>query len=71
MKDGVMTVDRFGGKKLVQGQRTVLATGFTSDDSLFQELSTAGVEVYKVGDCLEPRKIYEAIHEGNRAARNL
>jgi len=31
----------------------------------------AGLEVYAVGDCVSPRKIFDAIHEGYLAAYSL
>ena len=44
----------------------VLATGLKPDRGLFERLSEhqRGLEVYSVGDCVEPRKALEAIHEG-------
>ncbi len=44
----------------------VLAAGYRSDQSLLEPLSECqgGPEVYTIGDCVEPRKALEAIHEG-------
>lgn len=47
----------------------VLALGTCAEDSLFVPLYSAGVEVYRIGDCLEPRSIKEAILEGARLGR--
>lgn len=70
-KDGVMTINRKGGKIFVPGQRIIVATGFAPNDKLLEEISASGIDICTVGDCVEPRKIYEAIHEGNRAARSI
>jgi len=44
----------------------ILATGFRPDRSLLEQLSErqGRPEVYAIGDCVEPRKAIEAIHEG-------
>ncbi len=44
----------------------VLAAGYRPDQSLLEPLSErqGGPEVYTIGDCVEPRKALEAIHEG-------
>ena len=68
---GVHGVDQSGRATQIQGQKIVVATGFARNDEFLQELFSIGIEAYQVGDCLEPRKIYEAIHEGSRVSRNL
>lgn len=42
----------------------VLALGYTADRSLYEQLKKKGIEVYAIGDCVQPRKEKEAIHEG-------
>lgn len=39
--------------------------------SLADELETAGIETYAVGDCAEPHNIQKAVLSGNLCARAL
>jgi 2,4-dienoyl-CoA reductase-like NADH-dependent reductase (Old Yellow Enzyme family)/thioredoxin reductase len=69
---GVIVQDKFGIKSEVKGDTVVLATGFAPNRKLFEELSQVpDLEVYAVGDCVEARKIYDAIHEGHWAVHLL
>ena len=49
----------------------VLACGFKSDDSLETQLIDKVRELKTIGDCVSPRKVYTAVHEGFHAARLL
>jgi dimethylamine/trimethylamine dehydrogenase len=57
----------------------VLVTQQVSDDALYRELvgdraalAGAGIEgVYRIGDCVAPRMISEAIFDGHRLAREI
>ena len=57
----------------------VLVTQQVSDDALYRELvgdpgdlDAAGIEaVYRIGDCVAPRMISEAIFDGHRLAREI
>lgn len=42
----------------------VLAVGSKPADELLDPLRQSGIEVHAVGDCVEPRNMFEAIHEG-------
>ena len=42
----------------------ILAMGLKPNQALLQPLKEAFKEFYVIGDCLEPRKIYQAVHEG-------
>ena len=69
---GIMVHNRSGYKSEIKGDSVVLATGLKPNIRLFEELSEVSkLEVYAVGDCVEPRTIYDAIHEGYSAAYNL
>jgi 2,4-dienoyl-CoA reductase-like NADH-dependent reductase (Old Yellow Enzyme family)/thioredoxin reductase len=59
-KDGFLSADK-----------VVLATGYTSDRSLEKGLQGLVKEVVIIGDCLSPRKIAHAIHEGFHAGRMI
>ena len=42
----------------------VLAIGYKSDNTLFNSLRGKVAELFAIGDCVKPRKAFEAIHEG-------
>jgi 2,4-dienoyl-CoA reductase-like NADH-dependent reductase (Old Yellow Enzyme family)/thioredoxin reductase len=44
----------------------VVAVGYQASEDLARELGGTGRLVYIIGDCREPRKIIDAIHEGYR-----
>jgi 2,4-dienoyl-CoA reductase-like NADH-dependent reductase (Old Yellow Enzyme family)/NADPH-dependent 2,4-dienoyl-CoA reductase/sulfur reductase-like enzyme len=71
LKNGVKCVDRKREVIFIEGKRIVLATGFKSNDILRREIYDLGIKIQSIGDCSGPRRIYEAIHEGNQAARCL
>ena len=49
----------------------VLAMGKTANDSLYHSLKGKVKELYRIGDCVAPRKIDKAIYEGNKVGRIL
>ena len=69
---GVIVRDKQGAKSEITGDSVVLAVGFLPNKGLFEELEKLpNVEVCAVGDCVEPRKIHDAIHEGFFASYRL
>ena len=49
----------------------VLATPQTAHDALYQQLQGRVKQLYRVGDCVAPRRVEHAILDGERAARAL
>ncbi len=49
----------------------VLAVGAKSETEMVETLDKMGIPYINTGDCVEPRKIWDAIHEGFRAAYDL
>lgn len=47
----------------------VMATGFTANDGLYQSLKRQVNEIYRVGDCLAPRRADHAIWDGEQVGR--
>ena len=63
--NGIIVRDTQGAKEEIEGDSVVLAAGLTANRGLFDELKEVpNMEVYAVGDNVEPRKIHDAIHEG-------
>jgi 2,4-dienoyl-CoA reductase (NADPH2) len=60
---GIVTIDRYGMKHNFDCDNVVL-TSFAPDDALLEGFEKVNIPVYPVGDCVSPRKIYDAIHEG-------
>jgi len=69
---GIVLADRLGMKSEIKGDNVVIASGLTPNRKLFDELAQVPEldEVYAVGDCVEPRTIFDAIHEAHAVAFN-
>jgi dimethylamine/trimethylamine dehydrogenase len=49
-----------------------LVTQRVSDDALFHQLEAAGVApLYRIGDCVAPRLVADAVFDGHRLAREI
>lgn len=69
---GVIVRDRNEVKRELKGDNVIVAAGMVPNRDLFDKLSKVpGLEVYAVGDCVEPRVIYDAIHEGHIAGNTI
>ena len=62
--DNGVRIRRNGGSDFLDGDTAVLAVGFRADKKLAEELRGKVPALYSVGDCVEPRRIKEAIEEG-------
>jgi mycofactocin system FadH/OYE family oxidoreductase 2 len=61
-----------GAADVLEGVDTVvLATGSTAYDELYFALKGTVDNLYRIGDCLAPRKLDHAIYEGELAGREL
>ena len=70
--EGAIVVDRSGVRQAIPADSVVLATGFAPRTTLREQLEKeTSLEVYAVGDCVSPRMIYDAIHEGYLIARRI
>ena len=65
---GLSLTDKAGKKVFVQADNIVLATGATPNKALGKSLKGKYLEFAEIGDCVEPRRIREAIEEGTWAA---
>jgi 2,4-dienoyl-CoA reductase-like NADH-dependent reductase (Old Yellow Enzyme family)/thioredoxin reductase len=66
---------RLAGKEenelFIEAGGIVLATGVRPDKILFHRLKDTVPEIYEAGDCVEPRRLMEAIREGAEVALNV
>jgi 2,4-dienoyl-CoA reductase (NADPH2) len=53
-----------GGEVWLEAQTIVLALGSRANNEMFENLKGKFSRLFPVGDCLEPRRAKEAIHEG-------
>jgi 2,4-dienoyl-CoA reductase (NADPH2) len=52
-----------GEDKLIEADTVIIAVGHRSNNKLLEELKWKALEVYGIGDCVEPRTALEAIRE--------
>jgi NADPH-dependent 2,4-dienoyl-CoA reductase/sulfur reductase-like enzyme len=70
--DGVRCSNVYSGaESFYPAETVVLCTGNIARDELYGELKDSGVELHRVGDCLAPRKLDNAIWDGFHAGRAL
>lgn len=62
-------VNAEGARKELKADSVVLAVGFKPESTLRDELEGKVPELFAVGDCVEPRKIINAIWEGFHTSR--
>jgi 2,4-dienoyl-CoA reductase-like NADH-dependent reductase (Old Yellow Enzyme family)/thioredoxin reductase len=67
----VLLSDRDRNRKEVGTDSVILALGLRPNQDLVEPLRKNFAEVQVIGDCLEPRKIYQAVHEGAFAGRTI
>jgi len=68
---GIKLINKEGKEVFMEADNIVLATGATPDKDLAQSLRGKVPELYEAGDCVEARRILEAVHEGARAALEI
>lgn len=65
-----VTYEKDGASQSLEAHTVVLAVGAQAERRLLEELENK-VEVYSVGDCVQPRKALEAIYEGAKVALRI
>ncbi|MFX0203318.1 MAG: FAD-dependent oxidoreductase [Candidatus Hodarchaeota archaeon] len=69
---GAIIVDRYGKRQEILADSVVLALGLVPRTSLREQIKKEKIiEVYAIGDCVSPRRIFDAIHEGHMIARMI
>ncbi|MEE8577610.1 MAG: FAD-dependent oxidoreductase, partial [candidate division Zixibacteria bacterium] len=68
-KSGVAIVDKLDRKKKLEADTVVMAVGSEPNAGYQPHLQReGGMEVYAIGDCVKPGKIYDAIHSAYKIA---
>ncbi len=72
LDDGVEVVDAHEVPHRIMADSVVLAVGYCACNELLDQLRNGtDLEVYSVGDCVKPGKIYDAIHGAYKTARRI
>jgi NADPH-dependent 2,4-dienoyl-CoA reductase/sulfur reductase-like enzyme len=67
-----VVIEKEEGVEAITGVDTVvIAVGSKSKNNLSELIKQEGIPVYTIGDCVKPRKIMDAVHEGFRVAYSL
>lgn len=69
---GITVVDRYGVRTTLAADTVLLAAGFRPNRDLIEKLRhETTIPVHEAGDCVRPRKIFDAVHEGHLVAKLL
>jgi 2,4-dienoyl-CoA reductase-like NADH-dependent reductase (Old Yellow Enzyme family)/thioredoxin reductase len=63
-KAGLSVTDAWGQLYTIEADTVVLAVGAKPNNALVKELDGKVTELYAIGDCVEPRRMINAIHDG-------
>jgi 2,4-dienoyl-CoA reductase-like NADH-dependent reductase (Old Yellow Enzyme family)/thioredoxin reductase len=69
--EGVKLIDGEGKPVFLEADSIVLATGSRPNKGLAQSLRGKSFELHEVGDCVEVRRMTEAVHEGAEAGLEI
>jgi 2,4-dienoyl-CoA reductase-like NADH-dependent reductase (Old Yellow Enzyme family)/thioredoxin reductase len=69
--EGLVIVDKSGRMQTLPADTIVLATGNKPNTGLVDLLGDKAGKVHKIGDCLQPRSLLEAISEGYNIGRTI
>ena len=69
--EGVVVESSTGKKETVEGDTVVWACGSKSNNELYVAVKHEVDEVQVIGDCVNPGRIQEAVHQASWAARRI
>ncbi len=70
-ENSVVITTRRGKRQVIPADTIVIATGARSNNSLAKQLEGRVSDLRVIGDCLEPRKVVNAVQEGFQAGCKL
>ncbi len=70
-QEGLVIIDSEGNRQTLECDTIVLAAGAISNDQMAKALEGKVGEIRLAGDCVQPRRIVDAIHEGARLGREI
>ncbi len=69
---GIEVINKDGSERFIEVDTVVYAVGMRSQmDRAFRLCEAASKQYFLVGDCLSPRKVKQAVHEGYHAAMDI
>ncbi len=68
---GLVITNKKGEKELIRADTIVIAAGARPNNRLAEDLKGKVPSLYVIGDCKEPRKIVEAVREGEQVGREI
>jgi len=71
ISSGEVVLDTKQGIVPIACDNVVLASGFRADHTLTEALKNKPYPVFPIGDCVQPGKVYDAVHGGFHALRKL
>jgi 2,4-dienoyl-CoA reductase (NADPH2) len=71
IKNGLLTYEKNDQRKQQQFDNVIIASGSKSVQRLSKQIEKLGIPFAVIGDCVEPRKINNAIHEGFSSALEI
>jgi len=60
-----------GAERSLEADTVILSMMRRSDDSLHRSLTARGIAATRIGDCLAPREVDDAIYEGFAEGRRI
>ena len=69
--EGVVAIDKGWKRHNFEADTVVIAMGYTPNRTLYEGLKDEAPELYMIGDCVKPRKVIDAVHEGAYVARQI
>ena len=70
-KEGLVIITKEGQSRTLEADKIIYVEGVKRNTELFANFEKKGGEVDIAGDCVEPRGIMEAIHDGYRIGNEL
>ena len=71
IEENGIVMNKNGKESSIEAERVVIAIGCRSDDTFYNAIKDLKYEVYRIGDCLEPRNAKAAIYEGAVIGRSI
>lgn len=67
--NSIIVISKNGTREEIKTDTVIIAVGMKSDNKLCKEIEEkCKLEIYTIGDCVKPRKIFDAMHTGYKTA---
>jgi 2,4-dienoyl-CoA reductase-like NADH-dependent reductase (Old Yellow Enzyme family)/thioredoxin reductase len=70
--EGRLAIIRLGDEEIrIETGTVVFSAGAKPEDSLYEQMTSAGIPVIKAGDCMKPRRLLDSVEEGFLAGNRV